>query len=356
MARIVVAMSGGVDSSVAALLCIREGHSVVGATIALGQVEKAGPDVAEAAAVAAILGIPHHVFDFAAQFQRIVVDRFCGEYMRGQTPNPCVVCNPEIKFGLLLTEATALGADYLATGHYVRLGRSESGRLTLLRATDGAKDQSYTLYRLTQAQLGKSRFPLGGLTKSEARALASEAGLPVADRPESQDLCFAVSSDYRAMLNQAAVDGAAEGLDPGPILDASGRVIGRHEGIANYTVGQRKGLGLTSREPLYVLAIRPAERAVVVGPVESTYSHGLTASDCSWMAIDGLGSGPVRAEVKIRYSSRPAWATVTQAAQPGCVEVLFDTPQRSVTPGQAAVFYSGDELLGGGTIDHPIPD
>ncbi len=349
MARIMVAMSGGVDSSVAALLCLRGGHEVSGGTMALSATSADG--AAEAAGVAAMLGIPHRVYDFAAEFERAVVSRFCCEYAGGRTPNPCVVCNAEIKFGLLLREAVAAGAEYMATGHYVRLGRSHAGRLTLLKGTDDSKDQSYALYGLSQGQLARAEFPLGGLTKREVRRIAAEAGLPVADRPESQDLCFATSDGYRSLLAERVGDG----LEPGPVLDTRGNIVGRHEGIANFTVGQRKGLGVTSREPLYVLAIRPADRAVVVGPASETFSRGLVATACNWMAIPGLPAEPIRAEVKVRYGSRAVPSRIRPGARPGETEVVFEEPQRSVTPGQAAVFYCCDELLGGGTIDRALP-
>lgn len=353
MARIVVAMSGGVDSSVAALLCVREGHDVVGATMVLSpsRVGDTTDSVAEAARVAGILGIPHRVFDFSAAFESMVVGPFCAEYASGRTPNPCVVCNPDIKFGLLLAEALADGADYLATGHYVRVGRSDAGRLTLLRASDETKDQTYALFRLRQDQLAKSLFPLGRLTKREVRTLATEAGLPVAERPESQDLCFATSEGYRTLMAERV----SAGFEPGPILDSSGRLIGRHDGIANFTVGQRKGLRLASPEPLYVLAIHPEERSVVVGTAAETLSRGLLAANCNWMAIPGLSGFPIRADVKVRYGSRPVAATVSPGTDPYCAEVVFDSPQRSIAPGQAAVFYHGEELLGGGTIERPIP-
>lgn len=341
-------MSGGVDSAVAAYLCLRAGHRVAGVTMLLND-DPSGEFAAAAARVAATLGISHQVVDLRSAFDSAVVERFCADYASGLTPNPCVLCNEYLKFGALLDLALADGADFLATGHYARLAAAPSGRLTLRTAADDRKDQTYYLYRLTQDQLRRSLFPLGDLSKDQVRAIALAAGLPVAERPESQDLCFVARGEHPALVAARR----PEALTPGPVLDLEGRRIGTHGGLATVTVGQRKGLGTGGGRALYVVAIDPARNAVTVGPAAAAAAHGAHLADCRWMAVNELGS-TTGAEVKVRYASPRALSEVRPGAAAGLAEVRFVQAQHGVSPGQAAVFYTGDLLLGGGTIMGPI--
>lgn len=317
----------------AALLLLRRGEEVVGATMRLGG---DAPRSTAAAQVAAYLGIEHHLVDVSADFHALVVEPFLAAYAGGRTPNPCVACNDLVKFGVLLRFARELGCDALATGHYARIVRVE-GVPRLAAAVDRAKDQSYFLYRLGPDRLRQVVFPLGEMTKGEVRRLAAQEELPAARRSESQDICFAV--DYRRLF---------KGRE-GPIVDTRGRVLGRHKGVFNYTVGQRRGLGLSAGKPLYVVRLDPARNAVVVGSREELLAHGLVAEDLVWA---GGGAGPVsgtKALVKIRSAHEPVPATV-EPLPGGCARVLFARPVAAVAPGQAAVFYEGDVVLGGGTI------
>ena len=356
MARVVVAMSGGIDSLAAALLLLRDGYEVVGITMDTGCL--ASQVIADVKQQAAALGIQHHVLDLRAEFDQAVLAPFATAYAAGRTPNPCVVCNSRIKFGLLLAQGLARGgADRFATGHYVRLGTADDvgypERLCLRRALDLSKDQSYALYALSQQQLRQVLFPLGGLRKSEVRQLVAQSGIRVPPAAESQDLCFAGLGGYREFVRARW----PEGFQTGPVLDAAGRRIGTHSGIANYTVGQRRGLGISSDSPLYVLEIRPETQAVVVGPGDLAKRAGLVAQDCVWQAIPGLGDAERRAQVQIRYAARAVEARLRP--DPGgeqATQVLFDRPQRAVTPGQATVFYDGDTVLGGGTIAREQPE
>jgi len=356
MARVLVAMSGGVDSSVAALLCVKAGHEAIGVTMDLwpaADEETAGRHegccslaaVQDARRACALLGIPHYVVNFRERFKQTVIADFCAAYARGLTPNPCVVCNRVIKFEHLLHKALELEAEYLVTGHYARISRNAAGRYELRKASYLDKDQSYALYGLTQMQLAHTLFPLGAYPKAEVRRMAEAAGLPAAARPESQDVCFVMSGSYREFLEAQG----AGGLEPGPIVDSRGNLLGHHDGIANYTVGQRKGLGITAPEPMYVLEIRAEERSVVVGPEGELTADALVAEDCNWVSIEPPEQ-PLRAEVKIRYGAPPVACTVVPGAADGTARVSFDEPQRAVTPGQAAVWYNGDLVLGGGTI------
>jgi tRNA-specific 2-thiouridylase len=355
MARVVVAMSGGVDSSVAALLCARAGHEVIGITMNVWPETDAETAaryggccslaaVEDARRACARLGVPHYVVNFRAKFEESVIADFCAAYGAGRTPNPCIVCNRVVKFEYLLRKTMELEARYLVTGHYARLSQEASGRYQLRKASYLPKDQSYALYPLTQFQLAHALFPVGEYSKPVVRAMAAEAGLAASGKPESQEICFVLSGSYRDFLREREPQGFAEG----PVVDSDGRVLGRHEGIANYTVGQRKGLGIASDRPMYVVDIRPEDRAVIVGPVEQLFRSGLTALDCNWVSIEAPDAA-VRCEVKIRYGADPVACTVIPADD-GRVSVEFDAPQRAVTPGQAAVFYDGDLLLGGGTI------
>jgi len=352
MSKVVVAMSGGVDSSVAAALLKEQGYEVIGMMMRLwsepGKEESnrcCTPDsMAQAKRVAAILDIPFYVIDAKDVFRETVVEYFLEGYARGETPNPCLVCNRKIRWTFLLDHALVLGADYMATGHYVRIKRDESGRNELLRAVDKSKDQSYVLHVLGQDKLKHALFPVGDYPKPEIRAIAEKYGLPTASRKDSQDLCFLAGEDYRNFLQR----NAAEMLKPGEIVTRDGKSLGEHNGLANYTIGQRKGLGVASSVPLYVLGKNASNNALIVGTQDELGSSELIARDVNWSSGE-VPTEPFRAEVKIRYTAKEAEALVTPIGE-NQVQVQFDAPQRDVTAGQAAVFYQGDLLLGGGII------
>jgi tRNA-specific 2-thiouridylase len=351
MTKVVVAMSGGVDSSVAAALLKEQGYEVIGVMLRLwsepGKEDTnrcCTPDsMAQARRVAAKLDIPFYVVDAKEVFHNTVVQYFLEGYARGETPNPCLVCNRQIRWTFLLDHALALGADYMATGHYARVRRGEEG-YQLLRAVDRSKDQSYVLHVLSQEKLSKALFPVGDYPKPEIRQIAEKYGLPTASRKDSQDLCFLAGEDYRSFLQR----NAAEMLRPGEIVTQKGVAIGQHDGLANYTIGQRKGLGIASPVPLYVLGKNPSTNTLVVGTQRELGSGELTARDVNWVSGQTPGE-PFRAEVKIRYTAREAEALVTPLSE-GRAAVKFDAPQRDITAGQAAVFYHGDLLIGGGII------
>jgi tRNA-specific 2-thiouridylase len=358
---IVVAMSGGVDSSVAAALLKNEGRKVIGITMDFfGPAEDAHPTDAgrsccgrpagqDAGRVAAKLGIPFFLADFRLTFEQAVIEDFILEYRRGRTPNPCVQCNRFVKFGPLLQRAERLGAEGIATGHYARVGYdAPSGRWLLRKGLDPDKDQSYFLYPLSQAILSRTSFPVGELRKAEVRALAEKFDLPTAHRPESQEICFVPDDDYAAFLRTRI----PEAFRPGPIVDVWGRVIGRHAGVLNFTIGQRKGLGVSAAHPLYVVAIDTAANKVVVGRSEDLYRKRLVVGDVNWVALEGL-KGMTEAAVKIRYRAAEARA-VLHPQEGGTVLVEFDRAQRAAAPGQAAVFFREDIVLGGGTIEHSL--
>jgi tRNA-specific 2-thiouridylase len=352
MPKVVVAMSGGVDSSVAAALLKQQGYEVVGMMLRLwsepGKEESnrcCSPDsMAQARRVAALLDIPFYVVDAKDVFRNTVVEYFLEGYASGDTPNPCLVCNKKIRWEFLLNHALALGADYMATGHYVRRQTMDDGRHRLLRAVDPSKDQSYVLYVLNQEKLKHALFPVGDYPKSEIRQIAESFGLPTASRADSQDLCFLAGDDYRNFIQR----NAAGMLKPGEIVTRYGRVIGQHNGLANYTIGQRKGLGVASPVPLYVIAKNAASNMLIVGTHDELGVGELTAHDVNWLAGDAP-QGLFRAQVKIRYTAREAEALVIPLIG-NQVMVQFDAPQRDITAGQAAVFYVEEEVIGGGII------
>ncbi len=352
MTKVVVAMSGGVDSSVAAALLKEQGYAVMGMMLRLwsepgkeGSNRCCTPDsMAQARRVAAKLDIPFYVIDAKDVFHDTVVQYFLDGYARGETPNPCLVCNRQIRWTFLLDHALAFGAEYMATGHYVRITRDETGKSQLWRAVDRSKDQSYVLHVLTQEKLKHALFPVGDYPKPEIRAIAERYGLPTASRKDSQDLCFLAGEDYRNFLQR----NAAKMLKPGEILTRAGKSVGEHTGLANYTIGQRKGLGIASPVPLYVLGKNAGTNTLIVGTQEELGSRELTARDVHWVSGEMPGE-PFRADVKIRYTAKEAEALVTPL-EGGRVHVRFDAPQRDITAGQAAVFYEGDRMIGGGII------
>jgi tRNA-specific 2-thiouridylase len=351
-------MSGGVDSSVAAALLCEAGYDVIGVTLnvwperdamqALVEREDACCSlgaVEDARRVADQLGIPYYVLNFKDVFRRYVMENFAAEYARGRTPNPCVRCNQFVKFDALLARAVAVDADYVATGHYARIDQDAvTGRWRLLRAVDRQKDQSYVLYVMSQERLARTLFPLGGLTKAEVRAHAARLGLATAGKSESQEICFVPTGNYRDYLAQAA----PETRRSGPIVDLEGRVVGQHEGIAYYTVGQRKGLGLAAGRPLYVVDVRADENRLVVGPREALLATGCLVADVNYVALPAV-DGPVAAQARIRSHAAEAPVTLLPAAD-GRLAVRFAEPQPAVTPGQTIVLYDGDVVLAGGTI------
>jgi tRNA-specific 2-thiouridylase len=359
-------MSGGVDSSTVAALLVRQGHNIVGMTMQLWNQrrlpelvpETAGhgrccslDDVYDARRVAEQVGIPYYVVNFERQFEEQVVQPFVEEYLAGRTPIPCTLCNNYIKFDRFLEMADSVGARQIATGHYARVRYDEeSGRYQLLRARDGSKDQTYFLFGLTQKQLARTLFPLGEMVKPEVRELAREMDLAVASKGDSQEICFVPNGDYAAFLNAYLKD---KGVEPqstrGAIVTTDGRTLGEHQGVHHFTVGQRKGLGISSKEPLYVISTDSETQRVVVGGNDDLLCGRFTARQLNWISIAGVNA-PVRAQVKIRNKHAAAPATVQPTADPNCVEVVFDEPQRAVTPGQGAVFYLGDLVLGGGWI------
>jgi tRNA-specific 2-thiouridylase len=363
--RIVVAMSGGVDSSVAAALLASEGHEVIGITIKTYAYEDVGGNdgnessccsldgINDARAVAAQFNFPHYVLDFSEPFNSAVIEDFVAEYMRGRTPNPCVVCNRKIKWEELIRKALALGADAIATGHYARVRRlPNTGRFVVSRGRDGSKDQSYALWGLTQESLSRTIFPLAEHTKPEVRALAEKLGLTIAGKGESFEICFIPDNNYERFLKER-IPGLENKVAGGEIIQ-DGRVVGRHRGFPFYTIGQRRGIGVATGAPIYVTGIDPGNNRVTIGPDKALFHAGLIARNVNMMKYERCPPG-LRVNVRIRYKDGGGLASAEQLPD-GRVKIIFDEPRRAITPGQSAVLYEGDDLVGGGVIDDVLED
>jgi tRNA-specific 2-thiouridylase len=348
-------MSGGVDSSVAAALLAEAGHDVIGLSMQLYDQREGESgygsccsldDLHDAGRVARRLGIPHYIVNFEREFQDTVVSNFVSEYVAGRTPIPCAHCNSDLKFATLLDRSLAYGADVVATGHYARIDIDpDTGRHVLRRGLDAGKDQSYFLFSLTQEQLSRASFPVGGLSKDAVRDVARRMGLAVAEKPDSQEICFVPDGDYAGFIERKTgeLDGG------GAIVSQTGDVLGRHGGVHRFTVGQRKGLGIAAAEPLYVLQLRPAEKTIIVGPRPELERTGLTASQVNWIS-GAAPAGPLRVTAQIRHRHQPSPGTVRPLSD-SRASMDFDAPVIAITPGQAVVFYDGDVVVGGGWID-----
>lgn len=353
--KVVVGMSGGVDSSVAAYLLKQQGYDVVGVTMQIWQDEsheeienKGGccglSAVDDARRVAAMLDIPYYVMNFKSEFKRDVIDYFVREYLAGRTPNPCIACNRYVKWESLLTRSIQIGADYIATGHYARICELPNGRYAIRNSVTAKKDQTYALYNLTQEQLKRTLMPIGDYTKEEVRKIAEDIGLMVAGKPDSMEICFVPDNDYASFIEKETGVTSV----PGDFVDVDGNVIGKHRGVIHYTVGQRKGLGIALGKPAFVVAIRPEQNQVVIGEDRDVYTERLYAKNLNFMAVDDIPE-PVHVKAKIRYSHEGAYCTVRKIDS-DTIECIFDQPVRAVTPGQAVVLYDGEYVLGGGTI------
>ena len=355
--KVIVAMSGGVDSSLTAALLRDKGYEVIGITLRLADENRDSacgvPDrgccsevsVDDARRVAEILGIPHYVLEFRELFREKVIANFLAEYARGRTPNPCIACNRYIKFAAMLAKADEIGADYVATGHYARITQEPDGEYALRKGIDAGKDQSYVLYNLTQAMLRRFLFPLGDYKKEHTRELAAAYELPVANKPDSQEICFVPNDDYKAYIRQHN-PGC---LIPGDIVDLAGHVLGHHDGVPLYTIGQRRGLGIAAPEPLYVVGLDTQTNRVIVGGAQDVFAQSLTATDLNWLSGRPIPER-IKCRAKTRYGKREGEAVVERQPD-GSVRVRFEEPQRAITPGQSVVFYDGDRVLGGGIID-----
>ena len=353
--KVVVGMSGGVDSSVAAYLLKQQGYDVVGVTMQIWQDEsheeienKGGccglSAVDDARRVAAMLDIPYYVMNFKSEFKHDVIDYFVREYLAGRTPNPCIACNRYVKWESLLTRSIQIGADYIATGHYARICELPNGRYAIRNSVTAKKDQTYALYNLTQEQLKRTLMPIGDYTKEQVRKIAEDIGLMVAGKPDSMEICFVPDNDYASFIEKETGVTSV----PGDFVDVDGNVIGKHKGVIHYTVGQRKGLGIALGKPVFVVAIRPEQNQVVIGEDRDVYTERLYANNLNFMAVDDI-SEPVHVKAKIRYSHEGAYCTVRKIDS-DTIECIFDQPVRAVTPGQAVVLYDGEYVLGGGTI------
>ena len=361
MKKALIAMSGGVDSSVAALLMQQKGYECVGATMKLFENEQADvkrektccslDDVEDARSVAYRLHMPYYVFNFTANFEKEVMDRFVHAYENGCTPNPCIDCNRYLKFEKLYQRMQEMQMDTIVTGHYARVAYDEvSGRYLLKKGLDGSKDQSYVLYNLTQEQLAHTQFPVGELSKHQVREIAEEYGFLNADKPDSQDICFVPDGDYAGFIERYT----GKSPETGAFLDPAGNRIGTHRGVIHYTIGQRKGLGISAPHPLYVCGICPADNTVTLGYSENLFSRKLTASDVNLISCDSIET-PIRIQAKIRYR-HPAQPATAWMTPDGTLHVEFDEPQRAVTCGQAVVLYDGDTVVGGGRISGAAKD
>lgn len=375
MDKVVVGMSGGVDSSVAAYLLKEQGYEVIGVTMQIWQdedvcsMEENGgccglSAVEDARRVAAELDIPYYVMNFKQDFKKNVIDYFVSEYLQARTPNPCIACNRYVKWEALLKRSLDIGATYIATGHYASIAKLPNGRFTIKKSVTQSKDQTYALYNLTQHQLSHTLMPVGEYTKDQIRAIAAELKLPVANKPDSQEICFVPDNDYAGFIENYlsdysklvdsslaadhVIDGTYTGLEQGNFVNTAGEVIGRHKGLVHYTVGQRKGLGIALGQPVFVVELRPETNEVVLGNSEEVFSDRLEAEQLNFMAIEDL-EGEMEVEAKIRYSHKGAKCIIKKTAEDR-VLCIFEEPQRAITPGQAVVFYQGEYVLGGGTI------